>query len=145
MRGIMRLASHRLGIRYDKARCFCRQECGSTTVEMVIWLPIFIVIIALIVNVSLVFFNESQMLRIVQDGNRGFSLGRLEDTNAVQEYVQSRLSSFDANLTVKTTISDGFVTTSLDVPISALMPLNIMKSAFSGTTLNVRAQHIVEF
>ena len=96
-------------------------------------------------NISLVFFSESQILRVVQDGNRAFSLGRLDDATAVENYILNRLSYLDANITIATTISGGFVMTTLKVPASNLMPLNIMTGAFEGVNMNVSAQQIVEF
>jgi len=124
---------------------FLRNEAGSATVETVILLPIFATILAFIMNVSMVFFTESQMLRIVQDGNRAFSLGRLDDYVAVQDYISSRLAYLDADLTVATTISGGFVHTNLEAPAGDLMPLKFATSAFNSDRIRVSAQHIIEF
>ncbi|MEW9921042.1 TadE/TadG family type IV pilus assembly protein [Marimonas sp. MJW-29] len=124
---------------------FWRDEAGNATIESIIWFPIFAILLAFIMNVSIVFFTESQMLRVVQDGNRAFSLGRLADAQEVQNYILTRLSYLEANLDISTNISDGFVMTSLKAPAGDLMPLNFMNSAFNGITINVSAQQIVEF
>ena len=124
---------------------FWRDEAGNATIESVIWFPIFAILLVFIMNVSIVFFTESQMLRVVQDGNRAFSLGRLADAQAVQDYILSRLTYLDADLDISTNISDGFVMTSLNAPAGDLMPLNFMNSAFNGITINVSAQQIIEF
>lgn len=126
-------------------KLFWKDDRGSATIESIIWFPIFAILIALIMNISMVFFTESQMLRVVQDGNRAFSLGRLEDNVAVEEYILSRLEYLEASLTVGTTISGGFIQTTLAAPASDLMPLNLMNRAFSGITVHVSAQHIIEF
>lgn len=128
-----------------RVKFFYRDEAGNATIESVIWLPIFAILLTLIMNISLVFFSESQILRVVQDGNRAFSLGRLDDATAVENYILNRLSYLDANITIATTISGGFVMTTLKVPASNLMPLNIMTGAFEGVNMNVSAQQIVEF
>lgn len=65
---------------------FFRSESGSYTIESVIWLPIYVFILALMMNVSMVFFNESQLLRVVQDGNRSFAVGRITTLDAVERY-----------------------------------------------------------
>ena len=129
----------------SRVKLFCRDEEGTATIESVIWFPIFVILLTLIMNVSLVFFTESQILRVVQDGNRAFSLGRLDDSTAVEGYILERLSYLDANITIATTISGGFVMTTVDVPASDLMPLNMMTGAFDGVNMNVSAQQIVEF
>ncbi len=126
-------------------RRFSSNESGSVTVEAVIWFPIFAMLLAFIMNVSIVFFTESQMLRVVQDGNRAFSLGRMADDLEVEAYILSRLAYLDANLVVNTDISGGFIMTNLSAPAGQLMPLNLMTSAFDGITIMVSAQHVVEF
>jgi len=84
-------------------------------------------------------------LRVVQDGNRAFSLGRMADAEEVKAYILSRLAYLEANMEITTTISGGFIMTNLSAPAGQLMPLNIMTSAFDGITIMVSAQHIVEF
>ena len=72
----------RFTLRKGSSNFFTNEE-GSATIETVIWLPIFTILLTMIINLSMVFFSESQILRVVQDGNRAFSLGRLEDGAAV--------------------------------------------------------------
>lgn len=124
---------------------FFFDEEGSATIESVIWLPIFALLLAFIMNVSIVFFNESQMLRVVQDGNRAFSLGRMEDAVEVENYILSRLAYLEADMTIRTTISGGVVMTELVVPAGNLMPLKLMSGVFDGVRIRVSAQQIVEF
>jgi Flp pilus assembly protein TadG len=128
-----------------RAGRFGQSEDGNMTIESVIWVPIFAIILAFIMNISLVFFAESQMLRVVQDGNRAFSLGRLEDAAAVENYILANLANLDATLTIATTVAGGFISTTLDATAGDLMPLNIMTSVFDSVIINVSAQQIVEF
>ena len=132
-------------VRFKRVRSFCEEDSGSATIESVIWLPIFAFALALIMNVSMVYFFESQMTRIVQDSNRAFSLGRLADGDAVQEYILGQLTHLDADISVATTISGGFVRTDLIAPAGDLMPLSMARSAFNNVKIRVSAQHIVEF
>jgi Flp pilus assembly protein TadG len=124
---------------------FWRDEGGSFTVESVIWFPIFALLLAFIMNVSIVFFNESQILRVMQDGNRAFSLGRLKNAEEVESYITDNLAYLQANMNIDTTIASGFVNTNLKVLAGDLMPLNFMSSAFDGLEISVNAQHIIEF
>ncbi len=124
---------------------FWQDEDGSYTIESVIWFPIFAILLAFVTNISIVFFNESQILRVMQDGNRAFSLGRLNDAQEVETYITDRLAYLQAGMTIRTQITGGFVTTNLSVPARELMPLNLMTSAFDSVTIAVSAQHIIEF
>jgi Flp pilus assembly protein TadG len=124
---------------------FWQSDDGSATVESVIWFPIFALLLGLIMNISMVFFNESQILRVVQDGNRAFSLGRLSDAEAVETYVSEQLSYLEAALTIDSRVSGGFITTTLSAPATDLMPFNFVAKAFQDVRVGVSAQHIIEF
>lgn len=124
---------------------FLKDEDGSATIESVIWFPIYAILLAFVMNISMVFFTESQLLRVVQDGNRAFSLGRLQDADEVEAYIQAELAYIDASISVNSSISGGRIETALTVPASDLMPLNFMTGAFSGIDIGVNAQHIIEF
>lgn len=131
--------------RLNRQSAFWRNEDGSATIEAVIWFPIFAIMLAVVMNISMVFFAESQILRVVQDGNRAFSLGRLDDAAAVETYITDRLSYLDAALAIQTTISGGFILTNISIPATDLMPFNFMTSAFNDINVGVSAQHIIEF
>ena len=124
---------------------FWRDEDGSFTVEAVIWIPLFAMILAFIMNVSMLFFAESQMLRIVQDGNRALSLGRLESVEEVEQYVLARLTYLNVPLNIDTQVSGGFVSTNVSVTAADLMPLKLMTAPFQTVSVAVFAQHIIEF
>ena len=110
-----------------------------------IWIPIFALVLAVVVNVSLVFFSESQMLRVVQDANRAFSLGRLDSTQAAETYISDKLAYLEATLDVQTTLNDGVIRTVLTSPATDLMPMSFMRGKFSNVQIIVAADHIVEF
>ena len=124
---------------------FYRDESGSFSIEAVIWTPIFVVILALMINVSTVFFHESQVLRIVQDANRAFSLGRLETEAETEEYILAELAYIGSSFTVETTQSSSVVSTTVSVPATDLMPMNLVSSAFSSLTINVSGQQLIEY
>jgi Flp pilus assembly protein TadG len=139
---IDKLTSSRVG---KEAGRFFTDEDGSFTIESVVWMPIFAILIAIIMNVSMVFYGESQMMRVVQDANRAFSLGRFEDELETETYILANLDHMDANFTVETTLSGGVITTELSAPAADLMPLNLMTSAFDSVDVSVFAQQLVEY
>lgn len=124
---------------------FCRSESGSYTIESVIWLPIYVFILAIMMNVSMVFFNESQLLRVVQDGNRSFAVGRISTLEAVEQYVTDRIAYLKVTPTVSSQLVDGIIYTNLSVTATELMPFSMLHKFFAGTTILVSAQQIVEF
>lgn len=59
-------------------------ESGSITVEFVLWIPVFMVIIALTVDVSLMFLRQSNMWQVAQDTARQVSTRQIRtEANAV--------------------------------------------------------------
>ena len=126
-------------------RRFYHDEEGSFTIESVVWMPIFAILIAVIMNVSMVFFGESHMLRVVHDANQAFSLGRFEDELETETYILSKLDYMDAEFTINTTLNSGIISTILRAPATDLMPLNLMTSAFKTVDITVSAQQIVEY
>ena len=125
-------------------RRFRRSEDGSFTLEAVIWMPIFAVLLAIIMNLSMVFFYESQMLRITQDATRAYSLGRLTEQEA-EDYITQRLSFIDAEITVDTRTVGLVAQSVVSTTAAELMPFSLMSGAFTGVPIGVSTQYIIEF
>ena len=128
-----------------RIRRFWSSDDGSYSIEAVIWMPIFAILMAFIMNLSMIFHNESQMLRVVQDANRALSLGRLEDSTEVEAYIRTGLSYLSPSLEINSAISGGIISTTVLVPATDLMPINLMTSAFQNVRISVFSQHIIEF
>lgn len=124
---------------------FISREDGNASIETVIWLPIFGLLLGLIMNVSMLFFNESQILRFVQDANRAFSLGRFEKPEEVESYILNKLAYLEAAISIETVVSGGSVSTRLSAPATDIMPFTFLSSVFQGVTIGVSAQHFIEY
>jgi hypothetical protein len=129
----------------DAIRRFLHCQSGSYTIETVIWLPIYVFILVLTINVSMVFFNESQILRVVQDSNRSFAVGRINSLEAAEQYVIDRLAYLDVTPAVNSQLVDGIIYTNLSIPATQLMPFGMLHRFFMNTNIVVSAQQIVEF
>jgi hypothetical protein len=129
----------------DAIRRFLQCQSGSYTIETVIWLPIYIFILVLTINVSMVFFNESQILRVVQDSNRSFAVGRINSLEAAEQYVIDRLAYLNVTPAVNSQLVDGIIYTNLSIPATQLMPFGMLHTFFANTNIVVSAQQIVEF
>lgn len=121
-----------------------KDEDGSQTIEAVIWVPIFVTVLALVVDVSLVFFDQSQILLVVQDANRALSLGKFDDSAQVEAYVSENLQYLSDAVSVEAEVIDGFVTTTVTVPAMDLMPVRMPGGYFADTTVTVVAKHLLE-
>ncbi len=126
-------------------KIFVPSEDGVSTIESLIWLPVYAFILFLVLNVSMLFFTQSQLLRVVQDSNRLFSVARTTTLTEVEQYVTEQVAYLGATATVKSQLVDGIIYTDLEMPVTALMPFSMLHKFFVETTVVISAQQIVEF
>ena len=133
-----------------RLRYLLLKETGAVTVEGVLWVPIYGVFFALIVDVSLMFNGQSQMRRIVQDVNRLASNGYLARTPAEIEVASetralASLQHLSSNAVVETIVDDDLkiVTTVATIPSSDLQATGIL-AVFGGMNIVVTAYHVME-
>jgi hypothetical protein len=63
---------------------FTKEEAGSSTIEAVLRLPVFVASVCLIAGASFLFFGQNKACRIIRDANRTLSVGHLADTDEVE-------------------------------------------------------------
>ncbi|MCA0271567.1 MAG: pilus assembly protein [Proteobacteria bacterium] len=124
-------------------RRFARKEDGAATVEAVLWLPFFLMLFGLLADVSMIFYNQSRLLRIVQDANRNMSVGRLVDSEATIEFVEAQGLSVSPNITSTSSVTAGLITTTATVPIEDLDLFGVA-GVFRNVNMTVRAEHLME-
>lgn len=120
-----------------------RDESGSATVETVLWLPVFVMFLSLVVDVSLIFGSQSLAFKTVQDENRRFAVGTTTTMAELETRLTDRLAVYSPNATVTATIADGVVATNVTMPARDLSfsgffdPLNALQ-------ITVYSEHLLE-
>lgn len=99
---------------------FWKREDGSATTRSIMWLPVFIGFFCLVADVSLIFFKQTVAIRVVQDTNRGLSIGRLADEQAAEEFAAEIIHQMSPSATVDTTIDNGVIRTQVKMPANEL-------------------------
>lgn len=116
---------------------------------MVIWMPIFAILLAVFMNLSMIFFYETQMLRIAQDAVRGFSLGRLTEAEA-EQLIADELAYLNADIDIDIALigdagrpaaAQALVVTNA----GDLVPFQLMSAAFQGVNIGVTTQYLIEY
>lgn len=115
-------------------RRFLREEEGAATIEAVIWLPVFFYILALSVDVTMIFHGYSKVIRVVEDVNRGISVGRIETVDEGKTKIKAALSTY-SDVAANISIIDGVVVTNVSVPVKSL--------AFIGAASSMMSKYIV--
>lgn len=126
-------------------RRFLRDDRGSFTVEALIWLPIFVVVLCMTADTAMIYSKQSQVMRVVQDANRAYAIGRFADGTATQNYIlnlvrpmsptATAVSSFDA--------TSGIITTTVTMPARELMATGMLPMLRS-TSVRVVLQQMKE-
>ena len=122
---------------------FLRAEQGAATIEFVIWVPVFALLLGLVADAALIYGGQARILRVVQDGNRAMSIGRVTDTNTLESQIATQLRPLSPRAVVSTTVAGGVINSSVTVPLSDLTATGLV-AAFDGLTMTVSAQHMAE-
>lgn len=128
------------------AQNFANDDRGSATIETVIWLPVFVWILALIVNVSMVVFEKNQAYRVIQNANRIVSTGYMQTEDEVETYIRNRISHIAPDATVETTIdgNTGTVTSRIAYRISGLLLPHVVQD-LADIWVDISSQHFMEY
>jgi len=121
-----------------------RDERGSATIEAVLWLPMFVIFFVMIADVSLVFFRQTEVLRVVQDANRALSVGRFSGAAETEEYVKTAIAPLTTRAQVTTTVNSGVIDTVALVPVEDLVAVG-MFNFLNGYNIAVQSNHYVEW
>lgn len=101
-----------------RVRRAAKEDNGSVTVEMAMWMPMFAIVIAAVADTSMLLYSQARLLDVARDASRQVSLGRLGIDEA-NEMIKARMAwaaSYDALV-----FEDGdFVTTRMSVPFAAV-------------------------
>ncbi len=120
-----------------------RSEEGSATIEAVMWMPFFVALFTLIVDATIIFNNHSNVLRIVHDANRAFSVGRFESGAETETSIRNNAAHISSGMTVQTSVTNGVIVTEVKVPVSDLDMTGLF-SSIASATLTIHAQHYLE-
>jgi Flp pilus assembly protein TadG len=105
---------------------FFRDVSGSMTVEAVIWLPIFTVCIALIIDIASIYKNKSEVAALIQTANRAYSTGEFMNETELANFVRASLVQVSASPTVNVTLAADEFTTRVVLNTSDLMPIGVL-------------------
>ncbi len=123
---------------------FRRDERGSATIEAVLWLPFFVIFFVMIADVSLVFFRQTEVLRVVQDANRALSVGRFSGPAETEDYVKTAIAPLTTRAQVTTSVNSGVIGTRALVPVDDLVAVG-MFNFLTGYYVAVESNHYVEW
>lgn len=128
---------------------FSKCESGAATVEVVLWMPFLLLLIALIADASFLFNRQAQMYRTVQDVNRAYAARQLDTTEQVRDILIDLYNPVslevqaDSHLDTSQ-IASGVIRTSLSIPARDVVSIGIIAN-LTNLNLTVSSQMYREF
>ena len=121
-----------------------RNESGGATVEFVLWLPVFMLIVALIIDATLLLQTQSRFFDVARSASRQVALGILTEQQA-EEFVARTFRNDSAfSVTVGPDESGELVTTTISVPFSKVMIVSGKFAAFGDGQLSASISMVKE-
>ena len=123
-------------------RRFVKDETGSVTIEFVLWVPVFVLILAITVDASILFLTQANLWSIARDTTRQMAAGQYPTNASAETAASDRMASWGDNATVTASRDSDFVKLTMTVPIADVSPFNIVGSFTSGNIAIALEQHI---
>ena len=99
-----------------KIPTFASLEDGAVTIEIVLWVPFFVLACMAGGQLAMIFFGQAVALDAAQQATRAYSIGELNSEAEVRAYVKDALSTLSANVDVQSSVTDNLITTYVRVP-----------------------------
>jgi Flp pilus assembly protein TadG len=80
---------------------FLRDEHGSATIEFVLWVPIFVILLVATTDATILYLHHTEMWNVSRDVARRVSVGDLSEADAV-DVVQNEMFLYNSAYTVAT-------------------------------------------
>ncbi|MDG2339725.1 MAG: pilus assembly protein [Paracoccaceae bacterium] len=133
-----------LNVIKNRIKGFVSASDGSATIETVLMVPLFIIMLAITVDASLTFSNHTQVMRAVHDVNRQLSVGKLSSESEVIAEIQSQLLLLSPNATITALIDNGTITSNVSFPLTDILAFGNI-SSFEDYSLSVEAKNYIEY
>lgn len=124
-------------------RRFIREPDGSATLETVLWMPVYVFLLTLVFDTSMVFFNQSQILRVIQDANRGYATGQIRTLAETEQAIQGAVARMGAEAKVSSTQTGSILRSEVTVRAGDLGGVGMLRR-IGNIEFTLGAQHMVE-
>ena len=76
---------------------FLRDDRGSQTIEIVLWIPIFVALLVIIIDASTLYLTQSEMWNVARDTARRMTTGALTTEADAEDYANMQLRLYVKN------------------------------------------------
>lgn len=122
-------------------RVFRKNEDGAVTVEFVLWVPVFVIILMLVVDASMLFVTQSNFWGVARDSARRVAVNTMTDTEA-ETWAEDEATFGSVVPDVDVESSGGNVTVTISTPFSDVDVFGIL--GISGLSLVAEVTQRIE-
>lgn len=120
-------------------RRFAARQAGAATLEAALWVPAMILVTMLAMDAVFITMNHARLQRVMDEGNRAFSVGRVDSCAELLALIADRLGAM-APTAVPSCSTDGtYVTASVTVSAGDL-DLSGASGLLDGLTVRARSE-----
>jgi Flp pilus assembly protein TadG len=112
----------------NRFQSFLDDERGTATIEFVFMVPLFVTLVLLITDASLLFLRHTSLMNVSRDTARIVSRHAMSPEEA-EIYAASAAETGASSATADVTIADGFVTVVITSDAASSAPFGIIKFA----------------
>ena len=76
---------------------FLRDDRGSQTIEIVLWIPIFVALLVIIIDASTLYLTQTEMWNVARDTARRMTTGTLQTEIEAEDYANTQLHLYANN------------------------------------------------
>lgn len=120
---------------------FLSDDRGSVTIEFVLWVPVFAVIMMLASDASFMYLTMTRMENAARDAARRVSMGQL-DTATVSNYVASGLDSGPYSVSAECSTID-YACVQIQRPVDSIVSFRVL-TALLGTSIGAEMKMRLE-
>ena len=123
---------------------FAKGEHGTTTIEFVLWVPLFLSFMLLVADVGMAFMRQANVLDVSREAARIVARHGLDAPAAIRLAAdRARIGEHAPEVTVDIDAKAQFVTVTIFVQIQDLAPFGILQSLHSDRVA-IQAVHAIE-
>ena len=123
---------------------FAKDESAAVTVEFVLWVPVFVLILAITVDASVLFLTQANLWSIARDTTRQMSAG-IPKEDALVNARARMAASWSQDTTVVLSTDADLAKATFTVAIADVSPFNIVSAFTSGNIVVHIEQHLEPF
>ncbi|MEX0970848.1 MAG: TadE/TadG family type IV pilus assembly protein [Paracoccaceae bacterium] len=112
---------------------------GAVSVEFVLWVPVFILILALTVDATILFKTQANLWTVARDAGRQMSTGLYSNSQA-ESYAESQFANWGITGTATASQTNDSVTMQISVPVASVTPFRIAGAFTDGAIVAVVTQ-----